>query len=291
MEGRGRAAVVTGANRGLGFAIARGLAEWGAHAVLAGRDGEALRAAATTIEATTPGAEVSIEVCDLARPASIAAAAEALCNRFSAIDLLIHNAGIVPLRRELAATGVELGWQVHVLGPAQLTDALLPRLRAAPQGRIIQLSGIALRRGDLRLDDLAFAKRPWDWQQAIADAQLARAMLTHEWAVRLADTRITANSVHPGPVRTGAMDGMPAWMRLLADTVLKPAFRTPERAAKPILWLATDPGLAQVSGKFYHRWHAIPAHPLLDDVRQRAALWDHTMSRILEAGSPVRLVH
>lgn len=291
MDGRGRVAVVTGGNRGLGRAIAGGLAAWGAEVVIVGRDEARCASAVSELLSENPGARVSFELGDLAQPDHIASCAKALCERFSAIDILVHNAGILPMAHTLAETGVELGWQVHVLGPLQLTEALIPRLQASPQGRIVQLSGIVLRRGQLRLDDLAFTKRPFDWQQAIADAQLARAMLAHEWGVRLSDTRITANSIHPGPVRTDAMNAMPPVLKLLADTVLAPLFRSPERAARPILHLATDPELAEVSGRFYHRWHPIAAHPLTQDVRQRAALWEHAMGRLLDRASPVTVVH
>ena len=232
--------VVTGANRGLGLAIAEGLARGGATVVLACRDPDRGAEAAAGVGEAAGHDRVFSLLCDLADPTSVDAFATEVMERFDRIDVLVNNAGLSPLDRRVSALGVELGWHISHLGHYQLTRRLIPRLVRSAPARIITLAGQYQRRGELRLDDLGWRRRPWDWGQAAADAQLARVLFTVGCAARLADTGVTANAVHPGAVRTRAQDVFPAHVRLLLATVLRPVFVSPRRGAKTVLRLAED---------------------------------------------------
>jgi NAD(P)-dependent dehydrogenase (short-subunit alcohol dehydrogenase family) len=123
-------AIITGASRGLGLALAQGLAEGGYSLVLDGRDGEALRAAAGRLRASVPVTAVPGDIADPEHRAALRRAAD----RLGGPDLLINNAGTLgasPLPPIAAYPIDELraAFEVNVLAPVALTQLLLPGLR------------------------------------------------------------------------------------------------------------------------------------------------------------------
>ncbi len=95
---RGRTALVTGANRGIGKAIAAGLAGLGATVLLTVRDGAKGEQARAEILAEDPDADIRVEVCDMSNLAAVRAFAADLAGRMAGLDVLIHNAGLLPAR-------------------------------------------------------------------------------------------------------------------------------------------------------------------------------------------------
>lgn len=268
--------VVTGANRGLGLAIAEGLARDGATVVLACRSAERGEQAAAQVRIQAGHDRVHAMVCDLADPSSVDRFADAFLERFERLDVLVNNAGLMLLEHEQSALGVELGWHASYLGHFQLTLRLREILERSAPARVVNLAGLYNRRGTLRLDDLGWEDRTWDWAQAGADTQLARVLFTAELAERLEGTGVTANAVHPGAVRTHAQDALPLHIRLLVDTLMWVAFVSPRRGARTVLRVAEDPDLHEVSGRWYRRYREAEPNPLVHDALSRAALWEHS---------------
>jgi len=265
--------VVTGANRGLGFATAEGLARDGATVVVACRNMAKGEEAAERVRAAAGHERVEALPLDLAEPASVEGFVAALGARYDRVDVLVNNAGITLLDRQLSCLGVELGWHVQYLGHYQLTRRLLPLLTAGAPARVIHLAGMYQSKGQLVLDDLDWSRRPWDWGQAGADAQLARVMFSAELAARLRGTGVTVNAVHPGAVRTHAQDVLPLHLRILIDTVMRVAFVAPARGARTVLRLAEDEDLADTTGRWFRRYRVQEPHPLCHDAQARQALW------------------
>ena len=125
---RGRVAVITGANSGLGLQTARILAEHGATVVLAGRDPGRTASAAAGIRAAQPDASVETAELDLASLADIRTAASDLAARFPTLDLLINNAGVMMPPYSLTKDGFELQFGTNHLGHFMLTGLLMPSL-------------------------------------------------------------------------------------------------------------------------------------------------------------------
>lgn len=277
-----RTCLITGATSGLGRATAEALARAGDTLLLPCRD----PAAAARVEAELRSAgghqRVHMLPCDLARPATVDAAAAAVLGRLDHLDLLILNAGATPLERSLSPVGVELGWHTSYLGHFQLLQRLLPALGRG--SRVIVLAGMYQARGQLRLDDLDWRERPWSWSQAAYDTQLARVLFTLEAAAHLRDRGVTVNAVHPGAVRTRAQDVLPWPTRLLVDTLMRFVFVSPARGAQTVLRLADDPALAEVTGTWFRRFQRSEPHPLVHDADARRALWDRSLA--LLAGGP-----
>ena len=139
----GRVVVITGASSGLGEATARHLAQQGARLVLAARRTERLQALAAELQAT--GAEVLVQATDVADAAQVQALADATLARFGRIDVLVNNAGIMPLA-PLAKIKVD-EWSrmidVNIKGVLHGIAAVLPAMTAQKSGHIINIASVA----------------------------------------------------------------------------------------------------------------------------------------------------
>jgi NAD(P)-dependent dehydrogenase (short-subunit alcohol dehydrogenase family) len=140
---RGRIAVVTGANGGLGLETARQLAGKGAHVVMAVRNQNKAAAAIDEIRTAAPDAALELVALDLASQASVRAAAGQIVAAHKNIDLLINNAGIMGIPEAKTADGFELQFGVDHLGHWSLTALLLPALLRTPGARIVTVTSTA----------------------------------------------------------------------------------------------------------------------------------------------------
>jgi NAD(P)-dependent dehydrogenase (short-subunit alcohol dehydrogenase family) len=194
---RGRIAVVTGANSGLGRETATQLARHGAHVVLAVRNTEAGAAVAREI-----GGSSEVRSLDLASLASVRAFAEKLAADHPSIDLLINNAGVVLLGpRRTTADGFELHIGTNMLGHFALTGLLLPHL--GPGSRVVSLSSITHRNAHLDFDDLMF-EHDYRAGPAYGRSKLATTIfgLELDRRLRAAELPVISTLAHPGLTRT-----------------------------------------------------------------------------------------
>ncbi|MEH1028963.1 oxidoreductase [Micromonospora profundi] len=246
---RGRVAVVTGANSGLGLVTATELASHGAHVVLAVRDTSAGEEAAGWI-----GGDVEVRELDLASLASVRAFAAKLAGDHPAIDLLVNNAGVVLLGpRRTSADGFELQLATNMLGHFVLTGLLLGNLAAAREARVVSLSSITHKNAHLDFDDLMF-ERNYRAASAYGRSKLASTIFGVELDRRLraAGSPIVSALAHPGLTRTnltprawehrGRFGRLIAWAGLLATQPV-------EQGALPQLRAATEPGVR--GGQFF----------------------------------------
>jgi NAD(P)-dependent dehydrogenase (short-subunit alcohol dehydrogenase family) len=247
---RGRVAVVTGANTGLGFDTARVLAERGATVVLAVRDTEKGKQAAQRISTAAPGADVTVAHVDLSSLASVRAAAAELRERYAGIDLLINNAGVMYTPRQKTADGFELQFGTNHLGHFALTGLLLDRITSVPGSRVVTVSSIGHRiRAAIHFDDLQW-DRSYDRVKAYGQSKLANLMFTYELQRRLtaAAAPTLALAAHPGGSDTELARHAPAALRWLLP-VVRPLMQSAAQGALPSLRAATDP--AVLGGQYY----------------------------------------
>jgi NAD(P)-dependent dehydrogenase (short-subunit alcohol dehydrogenase family) len=274
----GKVCAVTGANSGIGQEAAIGLARLGGSVLLLCRspaEGDRIR---RIIRETLPDAGVSVLACDLADFESVRRAAGRILDDWPRLDVLVHNAGATFPTRTMTADGVEATLAVDVVGPFLLTALLCERLEASG-GRVITLTGIYHRRGRVDVNDLHFDRRPYDWLDANNQAQRARWLFTSELARRA--PRLTAVSVHPGAVLTGAQARLPWMARALIHTLARPGFVRAEVGAIPVVRLAACPDL-HVTGTFFNR--CTPA-PDVADPALAQAFWD-ACAEMTRAGEP-----
>lgn len=146
-----RVAVITGASSGIGAVAARRLAEAGWHVAVVGRDPQRTREVAEAVGGTA-------FLADYDRLDEVRELAASLLERYERIDLLANNAGGMLSARGRSADGHERTLQHNHLAPFLLTNLLTPRLEHA---RIIGTASVGNTFGNLRLDDLDWARRPW----------------------------------------------------------------------------------------------------------------------------------
>ncbi|WP_293180837.1 SDR family NAD(P)-dependent oxidoreductase [Oceanithermus sp.] len=208
-------ALVTGANRGIGFEVVRGLAERGYLALLGARDAAAGEEAAARLREVGLAVEpVRIDVTD---DVSVNAALAAVKDRYGRLDSLVNNAGVLldegVAGLEVPVETVHATFEVNVYGALRVTQAFAPLLVRA-RGNVVNVSSI--------MGQLASAGPGY---LAYRSSKAALNMITRVLAAELGPHGVRVNAAHPGWIRTRM--GGPA------------APGTPEEGAAPIVWLAT----------------------------------------------------
>jgi dehydrogenase/reductase SDR family protein 12 len=264
----GRVCVVTGANSGIGLAAATALAARGAEVWLLCRDRGRGEAAVASIRKATGNRRVHLEVVDVSHLAAVRAFAE----RFAParVDVLIHNAGVLPATRQENSEGLELTLATNVLGPFLLTHLLQAKLAAAAGARVIFVSSGGMYAQRLSLDDLQWTERPFDGVTAYAQTKRMQVILTELLARRWARAGIAVHAMHPGWADTPSVrSSIPRFWQ-----VMRTRLRTPEQGADTMVWLAVAPALP--SGRFWFDRAPQPTHLLpftTERPRDRARLW------------------
>jgi NAD(P)-dependent dehydrogenase (short-subunit alcohol dehydrogenase family) len=233
--------IVTGGNSGIGKATVAGLAARGATVVIACRDLARGNAARAELPAASA---VHVMQLDLASLASVRAFAAAFLARFSRLDVLVANAGVMTRSRQLTADGLEMDFGVNHVGHFLLTELLLPLLKASAPSRIVVVSSNLHTRGKLDFDDLAMAR---SWRGAYPRSKLANLLFVRALAKRLDGTGVVVNGLHPGVIATELARDYAAPVRLLARWL----FKSPARGARTSLYLATSPDASAISGRYF----------------------------------------
>ena len=270
---RGRTALVTGANRGIGKAIAAGLAGLGASVLLTVRDRDSGEQARKEIIAADPDADVQVEVCDVSDLDAVRAFAADLTSRVWTLDVLVHNAGVLPLTRTETDDGHELTLATHVLGPLLLTERLLPILTASSDPRVILMSSGGMYTQSLPAADPEYRDGRYRGVIAYARTKRIQVAFTPLLARRWADQGVRVYSMHPGWAKTPGVAAALPGFRMLTGPVL----RSPEQGADTAVWLAaTRP--APPTGRFWHDRRARREHylPLTrNGDHERDVLWKY----------------
>ena len=266
----GKIALVTGANSGFGLVTTRELSGMGARVIMACRSRARGEAAIAEIHATHPDAQLDLRVVDLADQRSIRALAAELERELPRLDILVNNAGITANQRELGPDGIERVFATNVIAYYLLTELLRPLLLRSAPARIVMVASEFT--GELDFDDLQVERRRYTNTRAYKQSKACDLLLTGEFARRLAGTGVTVNAVGPGLVAsTGIYREQSRLLRWFLGRVIGRG-RTVEQGADTIVWLASAPELAEVTGGFYVDRQAT-AHAYADPADQRR-LWD-----------------
>lgn len=267
---RGKVAVVTGANSSLGRAVTAGLARLGARVYLAVRDTGKGERARAELNRTLPEAELYVTRCDVSSLDDVRRFAHGIADSEPTVDILVHNAGVLPERRTESVDGHELTLATHVLGPFLLTGLLAPALSAT--GRVVFVSSGGMYTQPLRVDDWQYRAGRYRGATAYARTKRMQITLTGELAEALSTDGIGVHATHPGWADTpGVADSLPGFHR-----VLGPVLRTPEQGADTAVWLAAASQPVGHSGAFWHDRTTRPKHLLFhtrETPAQRQRLW------------------
>lgn len=238
--------LITGANRGIGYEVARGLAKRGATVVLVARDAAKGEAARQRIAEETGNPHVELLLCDLSLQADVRRAVADFRKRHDALHVLVNCAGIFLRERDVTSEGVERVWATNYLSHFLLTNLLLDTLKASAPARIIN---VATKTMGLKIDmDDPGLEKGYSFMAAMGRTKLALILFTMELAKRLEGTGVTVNAMHPGVVKTELLADLPGPMTFLFGLFA----RSPEKGASTAVYLASSPDVEGVSGRLFH---------------------------------------
>jgi NAD(P)-dependent dehydrogenase (short-subunit alcohol dehydrogenase family) len=224
----GRTAVVSGAGRGIGAAIAQALDAAGARVALIARTESQLKEAAATLDN-----DPVVIVADLGThegpPAAAADALDALGGR---VDVLVNNAAVALRKPSDELTADEIDWMLHtnVRSALLLTTAILPSMIAARSGSIVSISSVSALRGTPR-------------RAAYAASKAAVDGMTRAWAMEYGPVGIRANAVAPGVVHTEMWRenlAKPGVAESVTGVIPTRRLTEPAEVANVVLFLASD---------------------------------------------------
>ncbi|MGI8714417.1 MAG: SDR family NAD(P)-dependent oxidoreductase [Solirubrobacteraceae bacterium] len=268
----GQTVLVTGATSGLGLAACEGFARLGADVCLVARDPERGEQARARVAEHSDGAAVRLELCDLAQLSSVRELARRLSAGLDRLDVLVHNAGVLPAHRTLTDDRIELTFAVDVVSPFLLTQLLTPLLAARAPSRIVTVASGGMYAQRLKSDDLQYERGDFNGTTAYARAKRAEVVLSAMWADRLRDQGVVCHAMHPGWADTpGVSSSLPGFYKLT-----KPLLRTPEQGADTIVWLGAAAEPARSTGGFWHDRRRRPTSLVpwtQETAADRDALW------------------
>lgn len=248
----GKTIVVTGATSGIGLETARLVAARRARVIVCGRSRDKTEEAARDVARSTGNANVDHVVFDLASLGDVRRGADEILEKAPRLDVLVNNAATMQPRRTTTVDGFETTFATNHLGPFLLTGLLLDRLREAPQGRVVNVAARAHGRCPrLRFDDLMHERTRYRATAVYNHSKLANIAFTIELARRLEGTRVTANALHPGVVRSelganGELGGLIG----VAWRAIQPLLMSPVDGSASTLHCVAAPELARLSGAY-----------------------------------------
>ncbi|MEZ4699426.1 MAG: SDR family oxidoreductase [Rhodothermales bacterium] len=227
----GNVAIVTGASRGIGAAIAAALAERGARVVVSSRSQESVDRVASALR--DRGLEAAGIACHAGRPDQLAGLVEQTVAAFGGIDILINNAATNPVFAPLLDTSPEAFdkiLDVNLKGPLELCKLVYPHMKARGAGSIVNISSIAGLRPEPGLGGYSISKA-------------ALQMMTQALAVEWTPVGIRVNAVCPGIIQTKFSEALwtdPAMKQRLDEQVPARRIGQPEEVAGLVVFLASD---------------------------------------------------
>jgi NAD(P)-dependent dehydrogenase (short-subunit alcohol dehydrogenase family) len=269
--------LVTGATDGIGRETAVTLARLGARVIAHGRRPERLTAVHDELERASRTSQPAPAEADLSSLAEVRRLAADLSERDLGIDVVVNNAGVFMNDQRLTADGVETTMAVNHFAPFLLTHALLAGRHGAALRRVVNVSSMAHQSGRIDPEDAALTRRPFDGYDAYAASKLANVLFTVELPRRLGTHAPTVNALHPGVVTT----------KLLREGFSMKGGDSLEEGAKTSVFLATDPSVAGVTGRYFVRCREANPHRAAADAALCRRFYDET-ARIAGMAPPGR---
>jgi retinol dehydrogenase-14 len=268
----GKVVLVTGGTGGIGKATAIGLAARGARVGITGRDLARTEQVAADIRTASGNPAIDGFAADMSSQAEVRRLAAAVLDAYPRLDVLVNNVGGFWAHRHQTADGLEHTFALNHLASFLLTNLLLDRLKASAPARVVNVSSHVQAEGRIDFDDLQGA-RAYSGQAAYSQSKLANVMFTNELARRLEGTGVTANSLHPGVVRTsfGAEDQ--AWLFAVVRRMVLPFLETPAQGAQTSIYLASSPDMDGITGQFFANMKVKTANKAAYDRAMVARLW------------------
>ncbi len=291
---QGKVVVITGATSGIGQVAAEKLASQGARIVQIARDRERGEAASQRLQAIAPQVSHSIHYADISRLNEMKRVSAEIAQAEPRIDVLINNAGAMFDRREVTEDGLEKTFALNHMAYFVITNGLRERLISSSPARVVSTASDAYIAGTLDFDDLqsekAYAKKSITEYLRFGGAgfkvyglsKLCNILFTRALARRLKGTGVTSNCLHPGFVATRFGDHSGGLISF-SIRIGKRFALTPEQGAETIIYLASSPEVANITGEFFRKCHPEKLRSKATDDAAAERLW-HESAKL--AGLP-----
>ncbi|MCF8362278.1 MAG: SDR family NAD(P)-dependent oxidoreductase [Prolixibacteraceae bacterium] len=250
---QGKTIIVTGGNSGLGYESVKAFAQKGAKVVLACRNPEKGEKAKNEILQAKPIGEIEVMIIDLMDLSSVKQFAHDFKSKYSKLDVLLNNAGIMATPFSKTKDGFEAQLGTNHLGHFALTGLLLDVLKATPDSRVVNVSSMAHKSGKMDFNDLMFEKgRKFKTMKAYGQSKLANLLFTYELQRYFESENISSISVaaHPGGSNTrlaGHLEDS-GFMKIVSK-VLRGIMQSAAKGALPQIRASVDPDVK--GGEYY----------------------------------------
>ena len=261
--------LITGATSGIGFETARQIALMGHQVIGVGSSIESCTKANDKM--LKSGTKVEFYVCNLSDPEQIKNFADDIKLKYTKLDVLINNAGVIYLRRLLDSRGIEKTFSINYLSHYLLTRLLLDIMGGSNPTRIINVSSVVHEKARIDFSDLNTNK--YNWITAYGRSKLAQILFTRQLAILLDSRNITVNAMHPGLISTNLIskNGL---MGVLLTFGLKLIGKSPQKGVPTLIKLATSNSALNISGKYYVNHKEVKLKPHATDKESAKMLWD-----------------
>ena len=281
-EGGRRVSIITGAGKGMGFEEAKAVAAKGYHTIMACHHPEAAEEKRLEIIRETGNENVEIMGLELADLSDVRRFADEVKARFTHLDLLMNNAGMLATKFQKTVNNLERTVAVNYVGPYLLTRLLLPLMSEG--SRIVNMASLTYKYGFLDFPDFFTRGRKGGfWRIPIySNSKLAVTLFTFELAKRLKDKGITVNAADPGVVSTDIIH-LDMWLvDSFADLCFRPLIRTPRQGADTAIHLLLDEDKAGQTGTFNRSNRIINVGNKYFHHKKMQELWDRTEALVRE---------
>ena len=249
---QGKICLITGGTSGIGLETAVGIAQQGATVIITGRDGERGEAARQEINERTSNHNIEFMRCDLASQADVHRFLLEFGQRHWQLNILILNAAIITRHREESGEGIEKQFAVNHLSQFLLGRRLLDRLIAGAPARVVAVVSDGHKHGRLNFEDYLQSENNYRPLKTYFQSNLANIMCAFAFAREYEDIGVTVNCVFPGRAKTNLLNEMPLWVQTASWATAVSA----QKAAESVVYLATSPDVADMSGQYFERKEA-----------------------------------
>lgn len=287
----GKVCLITGANSGLGKAIAVQMAQRGAHIIMACRSG--IPDAGEEVKKLSGNNNVTMMQVDLSDITSVHHLCDQLRDQGVKLDIAIMNAGLMPLNARRSPQGFELMFAVHFLANRILMDRWLadgvitPNAQTGNPPRIIFVASEAHQSSD-PIDFSQFATFEnygmRDGMKHYGKTKLHLCTFASELSRRLNgrdQVNVAVHALCPGPIASNIARESPSYIKPILGPIMRMLFRSPEQAAEPVIYLACAPDMGARTGVYLHMMREKAMSPLARDPGNGEQLW-HQSQRLIE---------
>ena len=271
---KGKTVVITGGTSGIGEIAAERLAQMGARIVLIARSKSRGKVTLARLHAKAPDLAHTVHYADLTRIPEMKRVAAEIAHKEPRIDVLINNAGAMFASRRLTEDGLELTFALNHMAYFVVTQELRERLVASAPARVVNTASAAHQGASLEFDDLQLTES-FGAMKAYGRSKLCNILFTRELARRLHGTGVTANCLHPGFVATrfgdesgGLISRFVGLAKLLAIS--------PANGAEPIVYLASSPEIAAITGQYFYKCRPIAPSREAQNDKTANLLWERS---------------